>query len=208
MNVIVLHSGGLDSTVLLYALTAKGHRVVSLGVDYGQRHLKELGFARQTAALVNAERLEVAIPPIVTEKPDIPDGHYAEESMKATVSPNRNMILLAYATGLAVDRKWDTVAYAAHAGDHTIYPDCRPEFIGSMRSAMRFGNWVPVDLHAPFVYITKRRIVEQGHVLKVPFNLTWSCYRAGEKHCGRCGTCVERREAFSLAEVSDPTQYN
>jgi 7-cyano-7-deazaguanine synthase len=127
--------------------------------------------------------------------------------MKTTVVPNRNMILLALATGHALSIGAQQVAYAAHSGDHAIYPDCRNEFADAMARAMALCDWSQVELYRPFVDWTKADIVRRGAELGVPFGQTWSCYKGGNKHCGRCGTCIERREAFDLAGVEDPTNY-
>lgn len=186
-----------------------------LGVDYGQRHRRELEAARAICERVGVEyRLADlrSIAPLLagsalTDAVAVPHGHYAEESMKATVVPNRNMILLSLAIGWAVSLKYDAVAYAAHAGDHTIYPDCRPEFVEAMDRAAGLCDWHRVRIERPFVHMTKADIVRRGAELGVPFELTWSCYEGGEVHCGKCGTCVERREAFERAGVADPTAY-
>jgi 7-cyano-7-deazaguanine synthase len=127
--------------------------------------------------------------------------------MKSTVVPNRNMILLALAGGHALSLGFDTIAYAAHAGDHTIYPDCRPEFADSMNKALGLADWKDLNLHRPYVEMTKSDIVSLGDRLDAPLHLTWSCYAGGEIHCGKCGTCVERKEAFELANIADPTKY-
>ena len=138
---------------------------------------------------------------------EVPEGHYANVTMKATVVPNRNMILLAVAIGHAISLGYDAVAYGAHSGDHAIYPDCREVFAAAMSTAALLCDWREIKLLRPFVDITKADIVELGAELSVPYALTWSCYRGGELHCGKCGTCVERREAFELAGVEDPTEY-
>jgi len=215
-RVVLIHSGGLDSTVLLYHLLAEGHSVSALSVHYGQRHAKELARAAAIAQRMGV-RHEMADLRAVAgllagsslTSPDIPvpEGHYAEENMKATVVPNRNMILLALAAGWAISQKADAVAYAAHSGDHAIYPDCRTEFADAMRHAIGLADWHKVDLLRPFVTLTKADIVRRGAQLFVPFADTWSCYKGGDLHCGRCGTCIERREAFHLAGVLDPTPY-
>jgi 7-cyano-7-deazaguanine synthase len=216
LKVVLIYSGGLDSTVLLYHLMAEGHSVSSLSVHYGQRHAKELACAAAIAKRLGM-RHEVAdlrgvaglLAGSSLTSPDIPvpEGHYAEENMKATVVPNRNMILLALAAGWAISEKADAIAYAAHSGDHAIYPDCRAEFADAMRLAIGLADWHKVDLVRPFVSLTKADIVRRGAQLSVPFADTWSCYKGGELHCGRCGTCIERREAFHLAGVTDPTPY-
>jgi 7-cyano-7-deazaguanine synthase len=138
---------------------------------------------------------------------ELPEGHYAEESMKATVVPNRNMILLALAGGYALSSGFDTIAYAAHAGDHFIYPDCRPEFAEAMEKALGLADWNDLSLYRPFVDMTKADLVKLGKELESPLGMTWSCYAGMDIHCGKCGTCVERKEAFELAKVPDPTKY-
>ena len=216
ITTVASFSGGLDSTVLLYHLRSLGHRVLALSIDYGQRHRVELVHAGRIAEALGVEH-EVADLRGVTHllagsslssgEIDVPLGHYTDESMKRTVVPNRNMLLLATAAAWAVSRRADHVAYAAHAGDHTIYPDCRPAFADAMAEAIGLCDWHPVTLLRPCVAMTKADLVRRGAELGVPFELTWSCYRGGAAHCGGCGTCVERREAFALAGVADPTGY-
>lgn len=202
MKIILLFSGGLDSTTLLYFLR-EGNEVIPLSFDYGQRHRKELDAAR----LIDPSTQILTFPQLQQTKSEIPDGHYNDETMKVMVYPNRNMVMLSLAVGIAVDRKADAVAYAAHAGDHTIYPDCRPEFHEALHKAILLGNWHQVSLIAPFIRFNKAEIVVVGHKLGVPFEKTWSCYRGGAQHCGTCGTCYERREAFEQGGVPDPTVY-
>ncbi len=186
--------------------------------DYGQRHKKELDYAAQTAADLKVSHNIIDISNIaqfltgsaLTDNVDVPDGHYAEENMRITVVPNRNAIMLAIAFGIAADENVSAVAAAFHAGDHFIYPDCRPEFIEAFRTMQNCaleGVW-QVELFAPFVNQTKADIARIGGDLGVPFEKTWSCYKGGENHCGRCGTCVERQEALQLAGLQDPTSYD
>ena len=216
MRTILIYSGGLDSTSLLYHLLKQGHQLRCLGVDYGQRHSKELASAERIASLAGVEFRTVdltSLSPLFTTSAlvnrgaEIPEGHYADETMKATVVPNRNMIMLAVAIGWAISTGSDSVAYAAHAGDHTIYPDCRPEFAEALDRAARLADWSPVRILCPFIDKTKADIVRIGVESGAPLELTWSCYKGMERHCGHCGTCVERREAFELAGVPDPTDY-
>ena len=215
MNTVLIYSGGLDSTCLLYQLRAEGHTIAALGVDYGQRHRRELDSARDICKAVGVPiRIADAssLRPLLagsalTDDIAVPRGHYAAESMKQTIVPNRNMILLALAIGWAVSLKYDAVAYAAHAGDHTIYPDCRPAFVDAMRKAAALCDWHRVEIMTPFLGKTKADIVRLGAALGVPFAKTWSCYNGEAVHCGSCGTCTERREAFALAGVADPTEY-
>lgn len=216
-NYIVIHSGGLDSTVLLYRLKAMGHEVKALSVNYGQRHVLELRAASKICECLGIEHKFADLRGIqhllsgssqTSNDIEVPQGHYAAENMKLTVVPNRNMIMLSIAIGWAVSTKADIVAYAAHAGDHTIYPDCRPEFAQAMAHAAALCDWHEVELERPFICNTKAEIVTYGAALGVPFELTYSCYRGHPVHCGKCGTCVERIEAFQLAGVPDPTQYD
>lgn len=219
---IVLASGGLDSTVLVYYLLDCGIYPHMLSVNYGQRHRREIAAASQIAERLRLRHTVLQLEGLALDLhgsaltfngPDVPDGHYSEASMQQTIVPNRNMILLAIAGGVAVAERVPLVAFAAHKGDHAIYPDCRPAFIASMDAALANGTgWQDrsidgVRLLAPFMYEMKAEIVQKGAQLEVPFADTWSCYRGGERHCGRCGTCVERVEAFMLAGVDDPTVY-
>ena len=216
MKALVLFSGGLDSTVLATQLKAEGSETRLLSIDYGQRHARELKRAEQIAQALELPHQVLRLPDLgpllggsslTDEKVELPEGHYAEESMKATVVPNRNMILLSVAAGWAISSKYDRIAYAAHSGDHAIYPDCRNEFAEALDGAIRLADWHEVSLYRPFVDMTKADIVSLGAKLGVPFKKTWSCYKGQDLHCGRCGTCVERREAFYLAGVDDPTTY-
>jgi 7-cyano-7-deazaguanine synthase len=219
-HVVAVVSGGVDSTTLAYWLDAHGARLTLLSFDYGQRHRVELNFARATAAALAADHRVVDLTDVgrllggsaLTDPAvDAPDGHYTHESMRATVVPNRNAIMLDIAVGLAIAAGAGAVAYGAHAGDHPIYPDCRPEFLdafGRMTATANEG-FLPCGFAvlAPFADMSKADIVALGARLGLPFAQTWSCYRGGAQHCGTCGTCTERREAFALAGVPDPTEY-
>lgn len=217
MRTVLVYSGGMDSTTLLYFLREQGQEVFALSVDYGQRHKKELEYARsltgdlgvvhEVADLSGIQNLLGGSSLTATDI-EVPEGHYAEETMKLTVVPNRNMILLSVAAGWAISKKCDTVSYAAHSGDHAIYPDCREAFAQALDQTIQLADWHVVSLNRPFVDKTKADLVRLGSDLGVPFERTWSCYKGGETHCGRCGTCVERREAFYLAGIADPTEYD
>ncbi|MBC9890579.1 MAG: 7-cyano-7-deazaguanine synthase QueC [Opitutae bacterium] len=208
MKTVLAYSGGLDSTVLLYHLVAEGGVVSALSVNYGQRHQRELDSARAHKT-IDLSSLGKLLEGCSLTNPDLPmpQGHYAEPSMKATVVPNRNMLFLALAASWAISLGADTVSYAAHSGDHAIYPDCRESFAQALDNAIRLADWREIRLNRPFVHLDKRAIVERGATLGVPFARTWSCYEGGQFHCGRCGTCIERREAFHCAGVEDPTLY-
>ncbi|MBO9125638.1 MULTISPECIES: 7-cyano-7-deazaguanine synthase QueC [unclassified Rhizobium] len=217
MKTIVICSGGLDSVSLAHWIAGEQQLIGLLSFDYGQRHRKELDYAAACAKRLGVPHQIIDIRPIgshltgsaLTDNIDVPDGHYAEETMKATVVPNRNAIMLAIAFGLAAAQKADAVAVAVHGGDHFIYPDCRPGFIDAFQTMQdaALDGYASVNLQAPYVNATKADIVTDGEKHGTPFAETWSCYKGGARHCGRCGTCVERREAFHLAGVADPTDY-
>ena len=216
MKAVVLFSGGLDSTVLTYHLLRENAELKLLSIDYGQRHQRELSASTQIALSLGLPHTILKLPmlaellggsALTDPSISLPEGHYAEESMKATVVPNRNMILLSLAAGHAISLQFNTVAYAAHAGDHTIYPDCRPEFADALDRTLKLADWSEITLHRPFVKWSKEDLVRRGKELAVPFEKTWSCYAGGEFHCGKCGTCVERKEAFELVGLLDPTEY-
>ena len=216
MKVCVLLSGGMDSVTVFYEALQANEVVACLSFDYGSKHnAKEIPFAK-----LHAERH--GIPHHVVEldfmdklfKSDllksggnIPEGHYAEDSMKQTVVPFRNGIMLAVATGFAESIEAEGVMIAAHSGDHAIYPDCRDTFMQAMGDAMQSGTYIDLELLRPYVNMDKAAIAMRGNELGVNFSETWSCYKGGDIHCGVCGTCVERREAFLLAGISDPTTY-
>jgi 7-cyano-7-deazaguanine synthase len=218
MRVVSLISGGMDSTVLAYELAAQGELAALISFNYNQLHKKELDYARQTAMRLHIPHEVIdlkSIAPLLKGSAltdhavKVPTGHYAAENMKATVVPNRNAIMLSIAYAWAISLKADAVAFAAHSGDHEIYPDCREPFIAALQQALNLGNEWDGAKHilSPYVGISKADIVVLGTRLDVPFELTWSCYGRAPFHCGRCGTCVERAEAFFLAGVQDPTTY-
>jgi len=217
MRILCVCSGGLDSVVLSHKIAAEHELAGLVSFDYGQRHNKELDYAARCAKTLSVSHDVIDITSIgkhltgnaLTEDIDVPDGHYAEETMKITIVPNRNAIMLAIAFGVAASKKADAVATAVHGGDHFIYPDCRPDFIDAFETMQKHAldGYADISLYAPFVHVPKSEIVVEGAKVNVPFADTWSCYKGGEKQCGACGTCVERREAFHLAGVKDPTEY-
>ncbi len=216
---IAIVSGGLDSVTLAYLLHAEGYMLHLLAFDYGQRHKKELAFAELCAQRLNVEFDVIDLSHIgkylkgsaLTDDIEVPDGHYAAPNMAITVVPNRNAIMLSLAYGIAVAENAEVVAMGVHGGDHFIYPDCRPDFITAFDAMQRhavegFGN-PKLKLITPFLHVGKHQIVKLGTALQVPYKDTWSCYKGGEKHCGTCGTCNERRISFKLAGIEDPTEY-
>lgn len=215
-HTVVVWSGGLDSTVLLFNAMRMDHAVSAISIDYGQRHRRELRAAEQIAAIagvrhtiVDLSGLAAALPgsALTDESVEVPAGHYEDPAMAATIVPNRNGILLSVAIGHAIAVGADEVAYAAHAGDHAIWPDCRPAFVDAMAAVASVCHDRPIGLRRPFIGLTKTDIVGIGATVGAPMHLTWSCYNGRDRHCGVCGTCVERREAFEEAGVADPTEY-
>jgi 7-cyano-7-deazaguanine synthase len=223
MKSVIVLSGGMDSATALYkvindaAAPAPGD-VHAVSFDYGQRHIKELAFAAGLCTTLGIRHtvidLQIPLASALTDpEREIPLGHYAHESMQQTVVPNRNAIMLSVAWGVAVSEGAGQVVAGMHAGDHPIYPDCRPEFVHALEHALRLGNEgfgdPALSFFTPFITVTKADIVREGsaYLRPVPYERTWSCYQGRELHCGRCGTCVERREAFELAGIPDPTTY-
>ena len=212
---VCLLSGGIDSSTLTYWLQNKGYEVYALTINYGQKHDKEIEASKKIADVAGIIHEVIDISQVqfllksslIKGGEEIPEGHYKEETMKSTVVPNRNAIMLAIAYGWAVSVKADVVAFAAHGGDHHIYPDCRKPFVDAISLAFKLGNDSEIPVIAPFINMYKEDIVAIGHALGVPYKDTWSCYKGKSKHCGLCGTCVERKEAFKKASIKDPTEY-
>ena len=217
MKTLVICSGGLDSVSLAHKAAATRELTRLISFDYGQRHRKELDYAAEAAARLGVPHQRVDLRAIgaaltgsaLTDDIAVPDGHYAEETMRLTVVPNRNAIMLSVAYGIAAAQGDEAVATAVHGGDHFIYPDCRPAFTEAFDRMQRaaLDGYAEVALWTPFLNGSKADIVTEGARHATPFARTWSCYKGGAVHCGRCGTCVERREAFDLAGVPDPTEY-
>lgn len=216
MQTVVLISGGLDSTVALHDVATRGTIVLGLSFDYGAKHnARELPCAAWQCAQLGVPHQVVRLDfmnelfhsDLLQSGGEIPDGHYEDLSMRRTVVPFRNGIMLAIAAGVAESRGAQALVIAAHGGDHAIYPDCRETFLTPMADAIRAGTYANIEVQRPFVNRTKADLVRRGTELRVDFSRTWSCYKGGARHCGTCGTCVERHEAFQLAGVPDPTEY-
>jgi 7-cyano-7-deazaguanine synthase len=216
MNVVVLCSGGMDSVTALYWAQKRKTVAAVVTFDYGAKHNhREIPFAAEHARRLGCPHHVIALDfisrlfssALLRSGGEIPEGHYEASTMVQTVVPFRNAIMLSIATGVAESCGAQGVVIAAHSGDHAIYPDCREEFMGAMAGAMRLGTYAGVELLRPFIAMNKAQIVTEGAALGVDFGRTWSCYKGGEIHCGKCGTCVERREAFLVAGLPDPTKY-
>ncbi len=212
---ILILSGGLDSTTLLYDYQER--IALAISFDYGSNHnAKEIPFARLHCERLGIKHLVIPLEfmgqyfrsSLLSGDEAIPEGHYADENMKSTVVPFRNGIMLAIAAGMAESNDLQYIMMANHGGDHTIYPDCRPEFVEAFGKATQAGTFNGVSLLSPYCNITKAEIAAKGKVLGIDYSETWSCYRGGDKHCGKCGTCVERREALAEAGITDTTEYD
>ncbi len=211
---IIILSGGMDSVTLLY--DKKDSISLAITFDYGSNHNKrEIKYAKYHCERLGIEHIVIPLDFIhkyfkssLLEGSDaIPEGHYADENMKSTVVPFRNGIMLSIACGMAESRGLKYVMIANHAGDHSIYPDCRMTFINSMSEAMSYGTYENIKIYAPYTSISKTQIAMIGKSLKIDYSKTYSCYKGGEKHCGKCGTCVERKEALRDAGIEDKTIY-
>lgn len=211
---IIILSGGMDSVTMLNEY--RDNIAVAVTFDYGSNHArKEIECASYQCTKLGIEHIIIPLSFIhqyfkssLLEGSDaIPEGHYASDNMKSTVVPFRNGIMLSIACGIAESRDLKYVMIANHAGDHAIYPDCRSSFISHMKEAMIQGTYEGVTIKAPYTDLTKGDIAKRGAEIGVDYTHTYSCYKGGDIHCGRCGTCVERKEAFQLANVQDPTEY-
>ncbi|MBY6065082.1 7-cyano-7-deazaguanine synthase QueC [Pseudidiomarina sediminum] len=215
-KVVVIYSGGMDSFTVLNRALKDGHEVYALSFNYGQRHVKELEVAAEVTQRLNIPHKIVDITAInqllagsslTSDAIAIPEGDYEEESMKSTVVPNRNMILLSLAIGYAVSLEAQAVYYGAHSGDHAIYPDCRPEFVKRMQEVSAIANYEPIAIEVPYLNADKGEILRDGLAMGLDYKQTWTCYNGREKACGKCGACVERLDAFAANQVTDPLEY-
>ena len=213
-DTVIILSGGMDSVTLLYDQQERIALAVSF--DYGSKHnAREIPFARLHCERLGIRHITIPLDFMTTYfqssllkgGEEIPEGHYADENMRSTVVPFRNGIMLSIAVGIAESNGLKYVMMANHSGDHTIYPDCTPQFVDAFDEAAQAGTFVGIKLLSPFVNWTKGDIARRGKELGIDYAETWSCYKGGEKHCGKCGTCVERKEALAEAGIKDPTEY-
>lgn len=214
-KVVVIYSGGMDSFTVLNRALKDGKEVYALTFDYGQRHVKEIEYATNVCKELGVEHKIIDISAInqllagssLTDDIDIPEGHYEDDNMKSTVVPNRNMILISLAVGYAVSKGASQVYYGAHSGDHAIYPDCRPEFVEKMNDVCQIANYEAVSIYSPYLKQDKIAILADGLSMGLDYGKSWTCYNGREKACGKCGSCIERLEAFELNKVTDPLPY-
>ena len=213
-NSVIIVSGGMDSITLLY--DHKDEIALGISFDYGSNHnAREIPFAKMHCERLGIKHITINLDfmhlyfksSLLDGAEAIPEGHYADDNMKSTVVPFRNGIMLSIAIGIAESNNLDQVFIANHGGDHTIYPDCRPEFINAIDAAATAGTYNNVKAVAPYTKITKSDIARIGKKLGIDYTETWSCYKGGEVHCGKCGTCVERKEALAEAGIEDKTIY-
>lgn len=206
---IIILSGGIDSTTMLYDYRERIALAVTF--DYGSNHnAKEIPFARYHCEKLGIEHIVIELgfmkryfeSSLLSGADAIPEGNYDDDNMRSTVVPFRNGIMLSIAAGLAETRGLKYVMMANHAGDHTIYPDCRPQFVEAMSSAIACGTYTATELFAPYTDITKTDIVRRGLMMGIEYDKTWSCYKGGDRPCGQCGTCREREEAFTQATLN------
>ena len=216
MRAVIILSGGMDSATLLAKMHREGSAIQTLTFDYGSKHNKmEIGCAEKLAQHYKVPHQIIKLPfinelfksDLLKSGGKIPEGHYEDKIMRSTVVPFRNGIMLSIAVGYAESIGFETVAIGNHSGDHAIYPDCRSTFIGWMNQAAIQGTYAAISIYSPFIQITKSHIVKIGDRLGILYEKTYSCYQGGEIHCGKCGTCIERKEAFKEAGVKDPTTY-
>lgn len=213
-NSVIIVSGGMDSITLLY--DHKDEIALGISFDYGSNHnAREIPFAKMHCERLGIRHITINLDfmhqyfksSLLDGAEAIPEGHYADENMKSTVVPFRNGIMLSIAIGIAESNGLDQVFIANHGGDHTIYPDCRPEFISAIDAAATAGTFNGVKVVAPYTGITKADIARIGKRIGLDYTETWSCYKGGDVHCGKCGTCVERKEALAEAGIEDHTVY-
>ncbi len=213
-DAVIVVSGGMDSTTMLYEFADEIALAVTF--DYGAKHgSREIPLAQMHCKRLGIEHIVIKMDfmqryfrsSLLSGGEDIPEGSYDDENMRSTVVPFRNGIMLSIACGLAESRGLKRLMIANHAGDHAIYPDCRPAFVRAMSEATQEGTYDRIRIDAPYTHLTKGEIARRGKQLGIDYSETWSCYKGGDKHCGKCGTCVERREALAEAGVEDPTVY-
>lgn len=212
---VIILSGGLDSTTLLYDLVDSGRDVTALSFDYDQKHSRELSYATKSCKALGVSHniydlkvlSQVACSALTTSDINVPEGDYYEETMKSTVVPSRNLIMLSITLSYAQSQKIPEIYIGAHSGDHAIYPDCRPEFYAALQEVANVADYYHVDVKTPYISFSKGDIVKRGVDLNVDYSNTWTCYNGRDRPCGQCGACRERLEAFAENNITDPLEY-
>jgi 7-cyano-7-deazaguanine synthase len=215
MKSVIIVSGGMDSITLLHDIHSQGEELHAISFDYNQRHQKEIRFAKLNCEKLNIPHKIISLsilndiaPSSLTRiEPQIPEGQYDGENMKQTVVPNRNMVMLSLAASYAIGIGATKLYYGAHSGDHTIYPDCRPEFVEAISKTLFLCDWHPIELKVPYLHGNKTTILKRGLELGVDYSQTWTCYNGREMACGKCGSCDERLAAFRELGIKDPLEY-
>jgi len=210
-SVLVVYSGGLDSYTLLNKAMKKFDRIEAITFNYGQKHNKEIEYAKSNCAelnikheVVNLDLENILAGSALVGDIDIPEGNYDKEKMKQTIVPNRNMIMISVAASLVIKNDIEYLWYAAHSGDHEIYPDCRPEFIDKMAAVLEICDYHKIKFEAPFQNLSKNEIVATGLSMGLDYSKTWTCYEGKEKPCGKCSACLERALSFEANNTEDP----
>jgi len=215
-KIVLILSGGMDSFTLLHQALNQDYEVDCLTFDYGQRHIKEIECARLACHENHLSNLQIKIANVesifaasalTSDSIEMPHGSYQAESMQSTIVPNRNMLFISHAIAYAISKNINQVWYGAHAGDHFIYPDCRPEFLSAMNAVAQICHTFPISVEAPFLNYSKAEIVKIGLDLGIDYSKTWTCYEGQDLACGKCGSCNERLEAFALNNTADPLTY-
>lgn len=214
-KIVVVYSGGMDSFTLINFALKQDHEVSAISFDYGQKHRKELDSARDfcKSRSISLEVSNISgIKPLLkgsalTDNIEVPRGHYEDQTMKMTVVPNRNMIMISLSIAYAISIDFEEVWYGAHSGDHSIYPDCRPEFLESVNKTSKLANYESIEIRAPFINLSKSEILSKGLGMNLDYSQTWTCYEGKVQACGKCGACVERLEAFEANNEKDPIEY-
>ncbi|SVA20612.1 uncharacterized protein METZ01_LOCUS73466 [marine metagenome] len=214
-KIVVVYSGGMDSFTLINFALKQDHEVSAISFDYGQKHRKELDsatdFCKSRSISLEVSNIS-GIKPLLkgsalTDNIEVPRGHYEDQTMKMTVVPNRNMIMISLSIAYAISIDFEEVWYGAHSGDHSIYPDCRPEFLESVNKTSKLANYESIEIRAPFINLSKSEILSKGLGMNLDYSQTWTCYEGKVQACGKCGACVERLEAFEENNEKDPIEY-
>ena len=214
-KIVVVYSGGMDSFTLINFALKQDHEVSAISFDYGQKHRKELDsatdFCKSRSISLEVSNIS-GIKPLLkgsalTDNIEVPRGHYEDQTMKMTVVPNRNMIMISLSIAYAISIDFEEVWYGAHSGDHSIYPDCRPEFLESINKTSKLANYESIEIRAPFINLSKSEILSKGLGMNLDYSQTWTCYEGKVQACGKCGACVERLEAFEENNEKDPIEY-